>query len=264
MMVSGDSTLAEGFERSTENLLATDTLIATRLVKADAFAINVDVGLWPELLKKIDINEGLPPAYAALEVRCFDFANDTRPDLAVKGIDIAATGVGGQTITIPTQKFLRSEPDLYARQIRFPYAVKLTQPYRYRLVEYTVEGDKRVSGWVEVNSWASHLDITTPFKENAFVKKEVEVEVPVSELEAREVSKVEVRLHYYFSGKPLQTTVLYQPNDQLPIKVASFRCDKESRVAFDVIWTFDDTTVQRSEIADVAEDNYLYLIVPDR
>lgn len=262
--ITGDSTLANNFEKATEDLLTVDTLAVTQLIKADAFPIRVDVAKWPGVLKKIDINEGVPPGYAALEVRCFDFTNELRPDLAVKGIDISATGVGGQTVTLPTQKFLRSEPDLYAKQIRFPYAVKLTQPYRYRIVEYTADGGKQISEWKTANSWTSHMDITTPEKENAFLKKEIDVEVPLTEFAEKGVAEVVVGVQYTLAGKPYHTLLTYKGDEEIPIKAVTFKCDKGASITYEVRWSFDDATARTTARHDLPEDNYLYLMIPER
>jgi hypothetical protein len=262
--ITGDSILAENFETATEHLLTVDTLAVTRLIKADAFPVRVDVAKWPGLLKKIDINEGVPPGYAAFEVRCFDFANDLRPDLAVKGIDISAMGVGGQTVTLPTQKFLRSEPDLFAKQIRFPYAVKLTQPYRYRIIEYTVDGSKQISEWKTANSWTSQIDITTPEKENAFLKKDIDIEVPLKEFAEKGVAEVAVGVNYTLAGKTYNTLLTYKRDEEIPIKALTFKCDKGASITYEVRWIFDDETTRTTGRHNVTEDNYLYLIIPER
>ena len=255
---------ASDFESAKEDLLTTDTLLVMQIAKSNAFDINIDVRRWPDLLRKIDVNEGVPPAYAALEVRCFDFANDVRPDLAVKGIDIVATGVGGQAVSIPTHKFLRGEPDLFAKQIRFPYAVKLTQPYRYRVVEYTVDGDKQVSDWKTVREWASHLDISTSAAENAFDKREIDIEVPFEKFGDSTVTKVDVIIAYTFRGTLQYAKVSYSHEDHLPIKQAIFRCDKGSATTYEARWSIADGTTRTSSSKYVPEDNYLYLMVPDQ
>lgn len=264
MKISGDAKLASNFETSNEDLLMVDTLVVMQPVKSDAFAVSIDVARWPGVLKKIDLNEGIPPAYAVLEVRCFDFADGLRPDLAVKGIDVAAMGVGGQMITIPTQKFLAAEPDLYARQIRFPYAVKLTMPYRYRVVEYTTDGDKVLSAWKVADSWGSHLDITTPARQNAILKKEIDIEIPVVEFPEKGITKVDVHINYTLGGRPFNTVVSYLPDEALPLKQATFKCDRDEGVTYDVTWTFTDDTIIKTEGDGIPADNYLYIIVPER
>jgi hypothetical protein len=236
--------------------------VMTQIVRADAFPIRVDVVRWPDLLKKLDINEGIPPGYAALEVRCFDFLNDLRPDLAVKGIDIMAVGVGGRVVSLPTQKFLRSEPDLYSKQIRFPYAVKLTEPYQYRIIEYTADGEKVLSPWQKVTEWSSHLDITTPSKENLFLHRQIDFELSPAELKEKTVSKVQVRVDYTFAGKAHHQLVSFEL-ESLPIKQINFNCDKDRSVTYYIEWTFADETTKISEARQMPEDNYVYIGVPE-
>ena len=264
MQVTGNSALAEAFEADNESSLTTDTVAVTQLIKTDAFPIRIDVSKWPDVLKKLDINESVPPAYAALEVRCYDFADDLRPDLALKGIDIVATGAGGQSVSIPTQTFLRSEPELYAKQIHFPYAVKVTEPYRYRVVEYTAEGNKITGEWKTMSSWTSNLDITTPATENTFSRVELDIEVPLNDFADKGVAKVDVLLKYKLTGKTYSTLVSHKPDDELPLKQANFRCDKDEPVTYEVLWTFADNTTKTAQKKALADDYYLYLNIPER
>ena len=263
MRVTGGSS-AEVFESENADKLITDTVAVTQIVKADAFPVRIDTHQWPDLMKKIDINEGIPPAYAAFEVRCFDFTEDLRPDLAIKAIDISATGVGGQTVSIPTVKFLRSEPDLFAQQIHFPYAVRMTEPFRYRVVEYTKEGTRNMGEWRTVNDWTSQLDITTLVKENLFTKKEVDIEVPLNEFAARGVKQVSILLKYKFSNKNYSTIITCKPEDALPVRQATIKCDKSDPISYEVVWSFADDTRKSSPGGQVADDNYLYISIPDK
>jgi hypothetical protein len=260
--VKHNGDVSEAFEETVTPLLTTDTLPTSSVVRADAFAIRINTKQWPDVLKKIDLNEGVPPAYAALEVRCFDFTEDLRPDLAIKAIDIVATGVGGQQVTLPAQKFLSSEPDLWARQIRFPYAVKLSAPYKYRIVEYTCEGTKQVSEWITAPSWSTHLDITTPAATNAFARREVDLEVPLQDFEAQGISRADVIVRYTFRKKPTATLVTFQAGDELPLKQAIFKYDRDQPVACVIRWTFSDGKTLTGNNPVVGADDYLYFDIP--
>ncbi|MGC9355833.1 MAG: hypothetical protein ACP5D9_18445, partial [Mariniphaga sp.] len=81
-------------------------------IKSDAFAIRIDTEKWPGLMTKVDINEQVPPGYAALEVRCYDFNDNLRPDLFAKQIEIKATGVGRGDVIAKTT-FSQKAPDIY-------------------------------------------------------------------------------------------------------------------------------------------------------
>lgn len=134
------------------------------LVRAGATAITMDAKAWPALFRRVDINETVPPGYAALDVYCYDFNNELRPDLYQKEVEIAAEGMGRRGVTM-TAAFRRDQPDLYARSLRFPFAVRLDRPYRYRVTELRDDGSERVSPWQERASWVEILDITSPPEE---------------------------------------------------------------------------------------------------
>jgi hypothetical protein len=93
-------------------------------------------------------------------VYCYDFNNAIRADLFAKRIEISATSVNGSEI-YHTSTFKQSQPDEYAKSIRFPYAVRFDKPYKYRITEITQEGDVVSSGWIERTSWSDIIDITT-------------------------------------------------------------------------------------------------------
>lgn len=262
MNVSGTNRVAVGdFETSNQDNLVADTVIATHIVKADAFPIRIDPQQWPGLMKKIDINEGVPPAYAALEVRCYDFSDDLRPDLSIKAIDIEATGVSGRPVVL-TKKFLSSEPDLNTLQIRFPYAVKLSEPFRYRITEYTREGSKDVSAWITQDSWVGSLDISTPLDEQKFEKKSLEVEV--ADLDTLAVGKVRFVLSYVFRGIRKELYMDYNMEDGLPLQVANFRIDKNSVISYHTVWYYENgEVVQTDTRAFNMPDDYIYLPGPE-
>jgi hypothetical protein len=131
-----------------------------RPVKVNAFQIVIDTGRWPDLLTRSDINEQLEPEYALLDCFCFDFANNTRPDLYEKKVLVEASGVGGKAVQ--TEVTFRSEaPDEYARSIRFPYAVRMDRPFRYKVVEITQNGEKVESSWIQRSSWTEIINVTS-------------------------------------------------------------------------------------------------------
>ncbi len=131
------------------------------LVRAGATGITVDARAWPDLFRRADVNETVPPGYAALDVYCYDFNNALRPDLYEKQVEIDAEGMGRRRVTLTTT-FRRSQPDLYAASLRFRLAVRMDRPYRYRVVELADDGGTRESPWRERASWVEMLDVTSP------------------------------------------------------------------------------------------------------
>ena len=146
--------------KSGEENAGADSLPGARVIKSGAFEIVIDTKKWPDLVKKVDINEQIPPDYAALNLYCFDFNNGLRDDLAQKKIEIEATGVGGSKVTLK-YTFRNDVPDIYAADLKFPYAVRIDVPYRYRITEITWEGAVTRSEWITSGSWHEILDITT-------------------------------------------------------------------------------------------------------
>ena len=132
----------------------------SKVVVSDAFSVRINPIQYPELMKQIDINEGMPPEYAALDVYCFDFNNEIRPDLFAKKLEIRADGVGRGEVKTQLS-FKATEVDTYAHAVRFPYAVRMDRPYFYRITEISREGEVNTSSWQKRTSWASMLDITT-------------------------------------------------------------------------------------------------------
>jgi hypothetical protein len=131
------------------------------LVRAGATGIAVDARAWPDLFRRIDVNETVPPGYAALDVYCYDFNNALRPDLYEKQVEIDAEGMGRRRIALTTT-FRRESPDLYAASLRFRLAVRMDRPYRFRVIELKDDGTTIELPWRERASWAEILDVTSP------------------------------------------------------------------------------------------------------
>ena len=156
---TGDTTLAN----NVKDLLSgvSDSITPTkRCVKSNAFALTIDTEKWPDLLKKIDINEQIPPGYAALEVRCYDFNNELRPDLYAKSVEVKAEGVGRGDVTV-VAKFNKNNPDVYVQYIRFPYAVKFDKLPQYRIKSISDDAPPASSDWIAMDTWTQLIDITS-------------------------------------------------------------------------------------------------------
>ena len=141
-----------------------DTLSKSFVYKTDAFAINVDAKKYPDIIKKVDINAAfIPPDFAVMEVRCYDFNNSLRNDLYAKKIEIEATGMNGKPV-VQRASFYSTAPDISYAGIRFKYAVKMNLPYRYRIIEIKNDTDPVYSNWITEKNWNKIIDITTKAK----------------------------------------------------------------------------------------------------
>jgi len=138
-----------------------DTVSTFALIKADVLPIMVDVQRWPDAIQQTDINERIPPRYPILDVYCYDFNNELRPDLFAKKVEIKAISVNGSEIS--TEFYFRQhKPDQYAKSIRFGYAIRLDKPYSFRVTEINNDGEKQVGEWIVRKEWSELLDITSP------------------------------------------------------------------------------------------------------
>ncbi len=138
-----------------------DTALRLSLIKADVIDLRLDLSEWPSIVQKVDINERIPARYALFDVYCYDFANALRGDLYEKKIEIKASSVNGSYIT-NAFTFKEIQPDIYARSIRFPYAVRLDLPFFYRVTEIDHNGEGKMTEWVEKKEWNELVDITSP------------------------------------------------------------------------------------------------------
>ena len=69
-----------------------------------------------------------------------------------------AEGVSGRTVRI-TLTFEVSRRDLSAISARFPYAVQMNRPFRYRVREILEDGTRVDGDWSSRESWADLIDI---------------------------------------------------------------------------------------------------------
>lgn len=134
---------------------------AVHVVGSGAQAIEVAPDRLAGRLRRIDLNQQLPPGFAALEVRCYDFDNALRPDLARKSVEVKATAVGGRTVQRAVT-FRADAPGDAVRSLRFPEAVRLDRPFQWRTVEISQAGEVVASAWASRADWIPILDVTSP------------------------------------------------------------------------------------------------------
>jgi hypothetical protein len=132
-----------------------------RVVRAGAIRIGVDLKAWPEVVRRVDVEGRMPSGFAALDVYCFDFRDGRRPDLIEKTVEIEAESVGGRPVR-QLVTFARAHPDVYSTGLRFPVAVRLDRPYRYRVLEFRPDGTSSTGPWAQGRDWVALLDLTTP------------------------------------------------------------------------------------------------------
>ncbi|WEK35048.1 MAG: hypothetical protein P0Y53_21375 [Candidatus Pseudobacter hemicellulosilyticus] len=156
-----DSLFGDSFTEAVDTSAATDSAsIREVVVKSDAFRLSVDTSRLSEHIRLINIDGDLPAGYALLNIRNYDFANNLRTDLYEKKVELQATGAGGNPVSAAVS-FLAKDKDVTSINMRFRYAVRPDQPYRYRVRELLKDGREWVSDWQTISIWSSMLDVTT-------------------------------------------------------------------------------------------------------
>ena len=125
------------------------------VVRADALRVPIVA------VRKIDLDLGAPPGYPALLVYDFTFAEGRARDLFARQVEIEAQAVAGGR-TARTLLFRADAPEVARATVRFPFAVDLAQPYRFRLTRIGLDGRPDAAGWEERVFWSDPLDLTAP------------------------------------------------------------------------------------------------------
>lgn len=215
-------------------IIKIDSVVTSLPMRADAFSINVDTQKW-NLIRKIDINENVPPAYSVLEARCYDFTNQLRPDLAVKILEIEATGLNNNPVSLPSIKFLSSQPSTNTISASFPFAVKLTKPLRYKITEYKKDGEKVAFGWVSKDNWVEVIDITTPLDSIKYKTSDFEIEINPEMLQDTSLVSIEVEVSYSFMQKQQKKTLDFTINSSVFQRKISLISDKKVPINYKIL-----------------------------
>ena len=260
--LAADSSARAELGELLEDFVAPDSVAAPHAVRAGSIPVELDAERWPDLSRRIDLNEGASPAWAFLEVRCYDFANALRPDLAMKTVEIEATGVTGDPVRLKPLRFLSSRPSVHTQEVRFPYAVDLTKPYRYRTVDYDVEGDRHAEEWTRAEKWAGLLDLTTPPEAIPYREHEIEVELDTAAFRQESVANVEVDLLYTRDGRPQREKMRWDLTkvSSATLQLRRFFADKESAVSYVLtVRSGSDAAGRSYPPRPVGSDQYLHL-----
>ena len=164
-MVDGPPELAEALRRELVGSAppggAGQDSALRRVVASGVIPVRVDTRRWPDLLRRVDLDAGTRAGYAAMDVYCYDFRDNRRPDLYEKQVEVEAESVAGRPVRLQAV-FARAHPDVYQTSLRFPVAVRLDRPYRYRVAEVRPDGSVSQGSWRAGRDWLDVLDLTTP------------------------------------------------------------------------------------------------------
>jgi len=253
-----DSLLAE-LKDLKEKIEKRDTVLTSTLIHSDAFGLDVDVNAYPDLLVKKDLNSGgVPPAYPALQVACFDFYNDLRTDLLMKTIEFQATGLNDNTVKIRPMKFLGVKKDLHTQQLRFPYAVDMTKPLRYKIKEFSMDGEFVDKGWKTADSWMGILDITSQTDDIKSKRRDIEFEVDLEDMKANEIVRYDVVVEYKYIDYLFSDRITFTTDDALPLKQLTVLSDIDSDITYRIYKTKEKRRYGTMDRI-VAIDDYVFI-----
>jgi hypothetical protein len=240
------------FSKIKTEQIKVDTIVNAYPIKIDAFGISIDKSKWG-VTKKIDINQNILPMYATLMVKCFDFSDNLRPDLALKTItQWEITSLNDKKILIDDRvTFDAQNPSLNSQTIAFPYAVNLSKPIRYQLTTYNLKGEKE-SYWKSHDNWAELIDITSPPEPQGINRKQVEIELVPETWDTIQSETVKFIITYFYTQIPKTFEVVFKKgslNTQkislaydktLPIKLSLETENEDGKKEYEVIEEFDN------------------------
>ena len=241
--------------------LPKDTILKTQAIAGDALRFEIDVQRWQDLLKKVDLNEEVPPAYPLLEVKCYDFTDNLRPDLYMKTIEIRAVGVNGQFVTLPAKRFMKSKADIYSLPIQFPFAVRMYKPLSYRVTEYLSDGSRMEGNWISRNSFTELIDITTPLDSNKISRQTIEIEIDPVEMKNLAIDELKIDFVYWVNEKENHTAMSFKENAKSS-QTLNFVFDKIKGINFTTTAILKNDTYFISP-QQSAKDDYFFVPLKD-
>jgi hypothetical protein len=256
LKIMGDSAFVESVKNEVGDF-ERDTVESLEVVASDALEITIDISKYPDALKQIDINENsIPPAYPSLEVKCFDFSYDIRPDLAYKRIFLEATSVNGQTVQEKI-KFAKGTRDITTQFVSFRYAVRMDRPIRYKIIEGGTDGEEVSGNWIQMEQFSNLIDATTQQKINQMTRHCADVEVLTEIFNDENLQQVSVHFLFVASGKSCSQRLDFRKDDAAMVKTKCITHDLAQPVKYFVIMEYVAGKKSRGLLKTLASDGYV-------
>ncbi len=255
--ISGSKEVLEQFEL--DSVLSNDKNLQNRIIKNNVLTINIDTKKYPKAIKQLDLNEEIPPTYAAIEVKCYDFLENLRSDLYMKIIEIEALSVNNNKKIIIKAKFLSKHRDLHTQHISFPYAIQMNAHMRYRIIEIDINGERIVSDWKDKQECSSIIDVTSRKKEQKTINKIVDVEIGNHIFSNDLFTHIEFHLIYSSNKKIKTKELLFSMTDEIFVQSIRYKKDKNTAL-FYIIKKYTTNGKVIIEKEKELTDNYLYIM----
>ena len=259
LSIQGDSTLIAQTGFTKDDALTIDSTLTDMEVKGDAFGIYIDLNENPNAVKKVDINENyMPPAYAILDIHCYDFKENIRSDIFFKAIELEAISVNGNPVRTQI-KFAQKQPDINAQRVQFEYAVKMNKPLRYRIIETDKSGQKATTNWITLNEWKPMIDISSNTDALGIEQRTLDFELFNTEIKKVNLSEMNIWIKYTFLGKTITDMVYIKPEENESIfKSIVIRNDKKTPIQYQFAYK-TDKKIQKNYWRTITND-YIQLL----
>lgn len=255
----GDSAAQAALGDLREDLLTDeDTLPKATIVYGNSLGILADVNKWPQNLKKIDVNaEGFPSGFPSVELRCYDFSDALRPDLAIKRVSLQAYTLSGQLSRPINYQFGDMNRNTIVQNVEFPVVLDMSKGYRYQITEIMEDGTmKKSNGWTEADFCEGLLDLTTDPEKNPIEHRVLEVEVDRESMEAKGISQARFVVSFTFGGKKKVEELTFGENSYNDFQSLDLAFDKAEGLEVKVVWEgYGEQRLGRKPL-----DGYYYLV----
>ncbi len=123
---------------------------------ADALPIDVSMAAHPSAFRRTDIGYSMKMAHTTVTVLCYDFINETKPNLYSVQVEVMFRTLRDQDY-IERVKFIEND-DEYEREISFRLAKDLGAGYQFRVQRIFKDGRHEKTAWQKHNG--QQLDVT--------------------------------------------------------------------------------------------------------
>ncbi|WP_340200873.1 hypothetical protein [Ascidiimonas sp. W6] len=226
------------------------------LINSHTISIEIDTEKHPDAIKQIDLNEEIPPSYAAVEIKCYDFSKGLRPDLYMKILEVEAISVNNDKPIITKLQFTKKDTDIFTRYLNFPYAVQTSKPMRYRISEISKKGEKQTFEWIEKPDCTSVIDISAKIEDQKTEEYAVDIELN-ADLFAEGIERIEVQFSFILNGKNKNQITIFSPDEPL-LKTLIFEKDKNTEISYKT--NIENSEETNQEIVEkTVTDTYIYV-----
>ena len=148
--------------------------------------------------------------------------------------------------------------DLHSQQLRFPFAVDMKKPLRYKIKEFSMDGEIVDKGWNTMSSWMGVLDITSQTKDIKSKRRNLEFEVDLEDMKTQGILKYDVHMEYVYLGYNWKNKLSFASDESIPIKECSILMDIDTDIKYTLRKTTDErrySTMKRI----VPDDDYIFI-----